>query len=567
MASASPAQETAPSRKTIELQVRFMASEEKTAPAATPEAASVMTSGAAVLDPGLLDPAFDRVAVAKLFWEIDGEAMEIPFRDPGELSEVLEFEYVLNGPYGLKQLVHQLELAIILTLSRSEDLPDPLALADQRAVPEPRNLRFARPSLYARLNGGMGLIDIRHLGQRAAWTDDIIIQLSLPAYIKLLSQADDALTVALESLWKRTGEALRTMEETARGILAMTLDSARNEILREGLRYFRFDGVDGIEAALMSVKRPMAKAQDDARAEKAADVAKMPVHTLPARLQAALKVLKPLAEDLIDKRKAIAKEAQKVNTSMAMRVVPVDRTELTEKQRAEREAAQKVAIETGKLRESHPVALRLSPEEMVKAADAPRDQLGGILFPILAQAYQANKNVRSELKDWPQSVGKIGPWPESGLIYQLKSNPGTPSIWRHRKYIERGLARVFPEQGTLGHAAVMHVLEEVHPDSGLADIAATLVRDTAIFHAAGKIDEKAALRAAAEAGARKLPKLVPILNWGFAAASIYKQVIEYSEGEDLFYCTLDQRDALADVDPSALDLAGGIALEVAFALI
>lgn len=568
MASDTPKDDTKKRAWTsVELQTRFIASEKRAAPPATPAVAPVTTRDAGLLDPGFLDPAFDRIAVAKLFWKIDDEAIEIPFRDPVELLEALEFEYVMNGPAGVNQLVNQLDLATVAAMARAAGMPDPLADSSQ-TVPLPRDLGLTHSGLYLRLIGGMGLVDIKSLGRNAAWTDDIIIQLSPLAYQKLLLQADDALTAALESLWKKTGEALHTMEETARGVLAMTLDSARNEILREGLRYFRFEGTNSVEAALMSVKRPMAKAQDDARSDKASDVAKMPVHTLPKRLQEALKALKPLAEDVIAKRKAVKEEENKARPAETMTLIGVrDRTELSKKEAAVREAVHRLAIETGKLREAHPVALRLSPEEMLRAAGAARDVLGGILFPILAQAYQANKHVRSEMKNWPVATGKTGPWPEEELIRQLKTNPGTPGIWRHRKYIERGLARVFPEAGTLGHAAVMHVLEDVHPDSVWADMGATLVRDNAIFHVASMVDEKVALKAAAEAGARKLPRLVPVLNWGFAAASIYKQVIDYSESENFFYCTLDQRDALASVAPSAADLAGGIALEVAFALI
>lgn len=551
----------------IELQTRLLASEDKPAPPAVPKPAPVTTSGGAHLDAGWLDPMFDRGATAKLFWKIKGREMEIPFRNPGELLEVLEFVYVVHGPSAVKQLQHQVELAIILLLARMEDLPDLLKSRDMRAVPEPVSLRTVRPSLYMRLNGGMGLVDLESMGRDYAWTDDITVQCFLPAYQKLLLQADDALTVALESLWKTTGEALRTLEETARGILAMTLDSARNEILREGLRYFRFERANSVEAALMSMKRPMAKAQDDARAEKAADVAKLPVHTLPKRLQEALKTLKPLAEDVIAKRKAVKEEANKAHPEETFQLIGVrDRRELSKREAAVREAVQRLAIETGKLREAHPVALRLSPEEMLRAADAARDVLGGILFPILAQAYQANKNVRSELQDWPLVVNKTGPWPESALIHHLKNNPGTSRIWRHRKYIERALSRVFPEPETVGHAAVKHVLAEMYPDSVWAKMAATMVRDTVLFHVAGKIDKRTALKAV-ETGIGKLPRLVPILNWSLAAASIYKQAIEYTEGEDFFFCTLDQRDALADVAPSALDLAGGITLEVAFALI
>ena len=570
MASDTPEGE-APKRvwNGIEVRARFMVSEKEDVPAAKPEAITVVTSSQGVrdagfLDPGFLDPDLDRIAVAKLFWKVKGKAIEIPFRHPKDLLEVLEFVYVVHGPAGVRQLVNQLDLAAIAALMRSEGWPDPL-VSRPGTMPMPPNLSPSS-GLYMRLTGRSGYLEIGSLGPDAAWTDDPIIQVSPSAYQKLLLQADVAITAALEALWQKTGEALHKIEETAHGIFAMTLDSARNEILREGLRYFRFDGASGIKAALESVKRPMAKAKDDARADKAADVAKMPMHALPERLQAALKALKPLAQDLIDKRKEIAKEAQKVNTAKAMRVVPVDRSDLTEAQRVERDAAQKLAVETGKLRESHPVVLRLTPEEMVQAADAQRDVLGGILFPILTRAYQANRNVRAELKDWPVSAGKGGPWPEERLIFVLKDDPGTSSIWRHRKYIERALSRVFPEPEALGHAAAMHVMAEMHPDSGWAEMAATMVRDTVLFHAAGKIDKRMALKAV-EAGVSKLPRLVPILNWGFAAASIHKQVIEYSEGKNFFYCTLDERDALADVAPSALDLAGGITLEVAFALI
>ena len=290
-----------PIRKTVEVHLRLMASEigratdveEVARPAPDPTA----------LPESFLNPDFDRLASARLFWSVEGDVdVEIPFRDPVEMQDALELEYVLNGASGLQRLTDQLDRAALLSLAQPPNAPALSASPGVTPVAVPADLHRTHPALLGRIPRQTGFVDPGFLTGPLAWTDDPIIRLSPPTLQKLLLTAVNATSVAMETLWKKAHNGVREVETMARGILAMTLDSARNEILREALRYLKFDGNSGVEAAFASYKFPMAKAEEGARAGKASDVAKMPVAKLPARLQEALKTLKPLAEDLLKKR-------------------------------------------------------------------------------------------------------------------------------------------------------------------------------------------------------------------------------------------------------------------------
>lgn len=563
--------EKPPSGKIIEVEYRLLADEDGGGDA---DAAPAVPGPAAPgLEPGFLDPAYDRLLTARLLWTVKGgAAVEIPFRDPAAFQDALELEYVLGGEPALNALAAQLDLAVLLALTGR--LPATPSEPRRDPLPMPNRLVLDLPRMASRLRRDMGLIHGEFMSGPPAWTDDMIVQLSPETHKRLLIQANEAMSDALEVIWKKVQDALRLTEKMARGVLAMTLDSARNEVVREALRYFNFEGTAGAEAALENVKSPMAKAEEDARASKAADVAKMPVHRLPARLQAALKRLKPLAEEVLKKRKDAAEEKRKFDEKAFFRLTIVDPSQMNEKLRAAEEAAQVLALEAGKLREAHPVAVRLSVEETVKAGDAARDVLGGILFPILGRAFKSNRKVRAELADWGEVAPALrGMEMEGILAVKAKNAPGR-NIWQYRKYIDRALMMLYPDGSGVGYAAASRALDLIHGEREYGNMLGALMLDMAVFHAAHALDEAAAAKlakeiakkGAAEVGEKAAQRFVPIVNWAFAAESIVTQVKEYLDGDDFFYCTLDPKDALVETAPKLWSLMGGVGMEIAFAL-
>lgn len=548
----------------IELRTRFAPEEKPRASMSEPEAAVVSDAK------DFLDPAADRRATASLFWALEnGEPMEIPFRDPEELFDALACEYEIGGPDAVDRLVSQIDRALILIMAQYPDDPaippqvfDPL---QPRPIAIPRNLYSTHQALIGRVPRDMGLVDFS--GPRA-WTDDIVVQLTPFTYKKLLLSAEAAVTRALDSLRAESADALLRVEETARGLLAMTLDGARNDIFEEALRYFKFQR-ESVEAALEHYKHPMAKAREGARAARATEVAHMPVHEVPMRLQKGLKELKPLAETAIKAKDAI--DPQILASWLIGRNAVQEARKVEQAVEVYEAAAQKLAIAVAKTGEAHPVVLRMTPEEMVKAESASREFLGAILFPILARAYKANRKVRASLKEWPVlSRETSDAWPEHFLFDRLKADCSLGSVWRHRKYVERALDHCFPDPADGGRAAPERVLARLY-GGGVAweEIGAALCRDLIAFKAAEVID-KASEKAATEvAGAfvRRIPRLVPVLNWLYAGWGIYTSISEFGGQHDFHYCTLDPGDALVDQAPSLAGLTGSVAWEMLCAFI
>ena len=557
-----------PDFRAVEIEYRLRAPKER--PAIKPAPARVAQGPPLEL---LLDPEYSSRAAAPLFWKLpEGDAVEVPFRDPAELQLSLEFEYVLGGPAAVDRLVRQLDVAALRAIARDPANPTGETSPELRGQLIINEVR-SHPALFARIQVQMLVMpwDVIEHDEAAAWTSDVSLQLSPPAHKKFILEANDAVSEALAAVQEKARAALRDVEEVAKGMLLTALDSARNEIFREGFRYFEFQDPRGLEAAFKSVNAPYAKSEKREGAKKAAEIKTAPLTKSSTLLQEKVKALKPLAEELVKAEKAFNKEETTVY--LADRVPIANLLKATE---ALDKARQTLAREVGKLREIHPVVLRMSADEIIRTPTANREELGRILFPILARAWKRNLTVKDKVVKWPLTSAKLeeAGWPKDALADRLKSDSSIGSVWRHRKYVERAVARVCPDSATVEHAAAMGVLSALHPKSPFLDMAAIFIRDLAIFNVAGRIDKAAAsgvgmnaAQSAAEMGAKKLPRLVPVLNWVFAGYDIYAAIRDYGEQGDFFYCTLDPTDALTELKPSLGGLLGEIGLQVAFALV
>ncbi|MBI3350115.1 MAG: hypothetical protein HY020_23255 [Burkholderiales bacterium] len=224
----------------------------------------------------------------------------------------------------------------------------------------------------------------------------------------------------------------------------------------------------------------------------------------------------------------------------------------------------------GKLRETCPILLAMTPHEMVTAVHADRVLLGRILFPILARAWRANRAIHREAPRWPRpaaaalGVGFVG-WPDVALANKLK-HVDDAGIWAFRMYVDRAASWRYPDTTSPERSCVERVLEALHGKSVVPELITHLMRDHAVFSAAQAVDKRAAALAM-KAGTTALPRLVPVLNWIYAGWGIYNSISEFAESEKRHYCTLDPQDCLATEAPDIASLLVDIELQVAFALI
>lgn len=518
-------------------------------------------------------PIPDRNAPA-LYWHSAGERIPVPFRELDDLLDALRFEYALGGGQAVDALVQQVDAALIDTLGLK--FSDVLERLHPPAGGMPRftedGIVFPRSFL------------LRVSSSRSSFPDGPYVALAetdpLPPMdcARLLIAAEESLSFALAALKAELARDLAVLEEVAIGLLRVTLESAHAEILREGLRYFDFFDNESLDAELDREGHHMAMAQEGARAKNADAVRKMPLAAAPTHLRKALVDLKPLAEDVINKQGELTiKERNDSLASTYGMTSLVDSMARAEMKAAVDAAAQKLAIELGKMRESHPVILRLEPEEIVKGAGAGRDVLGEILFPALVRASAANKAVRRELSGWDSAfpLQSLDEWPGEALLVKAKKLLNSQTIWRHRKYMERAILRAFPAQIGPAYAAAIRIVKALHGgDWSGVEMASMVTRDLALFHAAGKADkaiEKKVIEAAALGRksffATKFLRCVPVLNWVYAGYNVINAVHEHRENSNLYYCTLDPADALIELKPSLHSLTGEVVTEVAFAFI
>ncbi|MBI3349150.1 MAG: hypothetical protein HY020_18315, partial [Burkholderiales bacterium] len=276
---------------------------------AEPAAAPKKTSVTVPAVPHLIDPWQQWAWQPAVFWRTsDDEAFEIPFRAPEELSELLEFEYVLSDAAAIDALVRQLDVATLKAMARLAEQDDPTRPVVQGEL-------VARPPLLAELQRHPGLLQrleapmanvpwnvyVVQPNELTAWTDDLTAPLVPRSLKPLMLAADDAVSDALSALQARIQDALLAIERIAVDFLTTTLDSGLNVIYTEALRYFDFETHSGITAAFEAYKAPMAKAVDAAGASKAA-IPTLPLAQWPRRLIETLKALQPFAQSVLDEK-------------------------------------------------------------------------------------------------------------------------------------------------------------------------------------------------------------------------------------------------------------------------
>lgn len=529
----------------------------------------------------LLDPWHGAAPSARAYWQTAGGPAEIPTADEQELAASLGAIWLLDGAAAADALVRQVDLACLWALAAaSNDLPRRDNRDEDTWVPRDALLDVLslHPRLLRRLDLergriSFGMIIIRR-GERPAWTDDALLNAAPLALAAFWLRAADAVTRALDAVRQRLADGLARVEIVALRLFATALDDARNALLRECLRFFQFEDSRGVIAALDSLVAPWAKAVDASGSTTASEIRNAALAPSPVELQLALGKLLPLAQALIDRKAALSRTPMHVNAPFPAG----PNREYAAAQAAERKAKQTLGVAVGRLRHSFPVVLRMSAEQIVEAADADRVELGNILFAVLADVWHANRRLRKQLAQWGGpahwDAAALG-WPDLLLGEDLDQG-NTERIWRAPKYIERALDQCYPDEVSLEHIAVRRVLDR-HGRSPFAEIVSALVRDAVIFQSAHGVDEARAERAASRAGTQALGRkvaeeagerifrLLPVLNWLFAAEGIRRDIVAYQDKGDRFRCTLDPDDALEIYPPDLSALLVSIEVQLIFA--
>lgn len=543
------------------------------------------TSSVLAFDPAargaLLDPWHGAAPSARAYWQTAGGPAEIPIADEQELAAGLGAIWLLDGAVAADALVRQVDLACLLALAAASNfLPRRDNRDEDTWVPRDALLDVLslHPRLLRRLDGGPGTMSfnmiIIHRGERPAWTDDALLNATPLALAAFWLRAADAVTRALDAVRQRLADGLARVEIVALGLFASALDDARNAVLRECLRYFQFEDSRGVSAALDRFVAPWAKAVDVSGSTTASEIRNAVLAPSPVELQLALSKLVPLAQALVDRTAALNRTPKFVDAPFLLE----PNREYAEAQAAERKAKQTLGVAVGRLRHSFPVVLRMSAEQIVEAADADRVELGKILFVVLADVWHANRSLRKQLARWggPAHWDAVAlGWPDLLLGEDLDQGD-TERIWQAPKYIERALDQCYPDEVSIEHIAVRRVLDR-HGRSPFAEIVSALVRDTVIFQSAHQVDKALAERAASRAGTQPLGRkvaeetgerifrLLPVLNWLFAAEGIRRDIVVYQDKGDRFRCTLDPDDALETDPPDLSALLVSIEVQLIFA--
>jgi hypothetical protein len=508
----------------------------------------------------IVDPVYGLVAMAPVTVDWTPEspvaepvAVDIPWREPDDLYELLETLYVLRAWKGVDAIVGSVERSLVAEVFRLHPLPGLPRAAPVPAVRAsmaihylavPTDADFAIAAATAAVDATDHTPRVAAALRQIRQTMDVFSQDLPRARIRGAEHIDPrsaarlfadvllALVDARADLAARVRGALRRVElETGRLISTMLTD-ARAEIVRETGRYFTLTGT-GIEAAL----------------DRLLD---RPVATLG---QAASGAEKPLAKDPEDLRKALRELVP-----FAWVVVKFDRsargTATTAKmvEAALASARAILAKEVGRRGQAFPVLAHIDPKGILEAAESDSKRLGRVVFPVLARALKANKAMRGRASRFVgmAQVAPAAPYPELALAKVVLGEGLETSSWGYRKYVEKAAGRVVGATDQVARRAV----QEVNAALGVTDAKAV----GALAQAAG---EMLALGGAAHFAS----KLVPVVNIATAAWHITVAVEVYQDRHDEFYCTLDPRDALVDVAPSAAGLVLDIATEAAFAFI
>jgi hypothetical protein len=269
----------------------------------------------------------------------------------------------------------------------------------------------------------------------------------------------------------------------------------------------------------------------------------------PAALQQALRDLQPAA------RLVVKLEKQAHERGRAAAYAEESHTEPPPDEKKLASARAGFARELGRRAEAFSVLTQFAADDVLQAASAGDIRFSELVFPLLHRAHVANVAMRERVVAFVgiAATSAVETHPERALAEAVATAGQKESVWGFWKYVERANARIIGGGDDLTLRAVEEASKAL--GRGLADAEAL----SALAQAAGEM----LVIGAAEF---TVTKLVPVLNVAAAVWHISTAVTEFGKRREEFYCTLDPRDALVEVAPSALDLAFDIATEAVFAV-
>ena len=510
--------------------------------------------------PGLTDPLYLMTASTPVTVPVgpasisDGPVdVDLPWKNPDDLYELIETIYILYGWRGVEGVSAAVERSLVAHAMALFPLPGleralPPASARRSAAIHyeavPTNPRLAVAGLVEAFESSRRTPRVVSALRQVRPGHDLFSQdlprahvkgaagLDAQLAVRVLADALLAVLAARADLTARVRAALARVERETMRLMSAMLTDARAEIVREAGRYFTLTGQESIEAALGLLTSKQTTASGET-----ASHGRIPVGRNPKALQSALHELVPFAQAVLS-----LEDTPKPGTTVAKMV----EDELTRARAA-------LAREIGRRSQVFPVLGQIQAAQVRKAAHAGAEGLGSVLWPILARAHKANQAMRRRTSGFVgmAKVAPAEPFPELALAKVVLDAGLDRSAWGFRKYVEKATERMAGSADQVARRAV----QEVNTALGFTDGKAA----QALAKAAG---EMLALGAATHFA----KKLVPVVNVATAAWHISAAIEDYQARHDEFYCALDSRDALVEAAPSAAGLAFDIATEAAFAI-
>lgn len=511
-----------------------------------------------------LDPYYNyALAPSATVWvniKLDSDSAEmqidVPHRDPEEMTDLLETLYVVDGWAAVDDVVERVQRSLVAAVTKILKVPDDELLALATLVESDRPL-YVPPHHVDLVGIAIGaLLEIAYKkpwpgvisGLKAVVPVNGLFSKDTPhaetqadiaadpeAAARLFADAVVALSKARVEIKEYVLTALFRTEREAQRLVLSTLTDARASICRETIRYFAFTGEESAAGALRSLHSPAVTSKTKSRPQSEHTV------TQPGALQQALKQLAPFARD-------------------ALRIQEhEDKGGPTTRRMVEGALNQKRAIlarEVGRHAQEFPVLSQIDVEDIEPASAAGPAVLGGIVFEPLKRAYEANTAMRARAKNFQplatSTAARAQRHPEQAIARAIADIGKSETAWGYPKYIERAVSRVAGSGDDFTRKAVDDTLNAL----GLTT-----------SEVATGMSQAAAEATVLGLSAHFVPRFVPTLNVAIAAWHIAVAVQKFEKQSEEFYCSLDPRDALIEAVPSTTGLIFDIATEAAFAFI